>query len=289
MPRFRSLTAALCLSVLSAVFARSVQAAPAACPDDADIVRAAYPGAPAPDAKGRIYLPDAGGVILAGNVAADNPFGIACKPWPANPDLLLVAVPVMADLSEAESADGHAGDLDVLVVERATLRPVRKRRLQGLMMDDAVRLTSLSFDTARYDLTTDQRAFGIRISREAGSRSVVFSETSLRLFIMSEHELHMVLDGMLVRKTSGDWDTNCAAEVEQRSVTLALADKQTLGYRNLNAAESRELNVSTPKADDCVETTAGQRKTQHTLKYDGKRYVIPKALQSMDRGFVDTP
>ena len=117
----------------------------------------------------------------------------------------------MRDQSEAEAADGHEGDLDVLVLERATLKPLRQRRLKGLMMDDAVALTSLTFDTARYDLMPDRRAFGIRISRAAGSRVSLYGESSLRLFVMGERELEMVLDGMVVSGTRGDWDTAAPA------------------------------------------------------------------------------
>ena len=68
-----------------------------------------------------MHVPGTDAVILVANVAAGDPFGLTCKAWPANPDLLLVAVPLMRDQSEAEAADGHEGDLDVLVLERATL------------------------------------------------------------------------------------------------------------------------------------------------------------------------
>ena len=173
-----------------------------------------------------MHVPGTDAVILVANVAAGDPFGLTCKAWPANPDLLLVAVPLMRDQSEAEAADGHEGDLDVLVLERATLKPLRQRRLKGLMMDDAVALTSLTFDTARYDLMPDRRAFGIRISRAAGSRVSLYGESSLRLFVMGERELEMVLDGMVVSGTRGDWDTRCAGDVEERKVTVGLGSSQ---------------------------------------------------------------
>ena len=32
----------------------------------------------------------------------------------------------------------------------------------------------------------------------------------------------MVLDGMVVSGTSGDWDTRCAGDVEERKVTVGL-------------------------------------------------------------------
>ena len=115
----RPLAAALCLA-LSTLFAGAAQAVPDACPDDADIVRAPIPAFRRP-MRARVHVPGTDAVILVANVAAGDPFGLTCKAWPANPDLLLVAVPLMRDQSEAEAADGHEGDLDVLVLERATL------------------------------------------------------------------------------------------------------------------------------------------------------------------------
>ena len=154
----------------------------------------------------------------------------------------------MRDQSEAEAADGHEGDLDVLVLERATLKPLRQRRLKGLMMDDAVALTSLTFDTARYDLMPDRRAFGIRISRAAGSRVSLYGESSLRLFVMGERELEMVLDGMVVSGTRGDWDTRCAGDVEERKVTVGLGSGSSQGYRDLSLTEARERRLFETRA-----------------------------------------
>lgn len=283
----RPLAAALCLGALSTLFAGAAQAAPDACPDDADIVRALYPGVQAPDARGRVHVPGTDAVILVANVAAGDPFGLTCKAWPANPDLLLVAVPLMRDQSEAEAADGHEGDLDVLVLERATLKPLRQRRLKGLMMDDAVALTSLTFDTARYDLMPDRRAFGIRISRAAGSRVSLYGESSLRLFVMGERELEMVLDGMVVSGTRGDWDTRCAGDVEERKVTVGLGSGSSQGYRDLSLTEARERRLFETQGDDCGERTVGKDRIRHTLRFEGKGYVIPEALRSMDRAFVE--
>ena len=155
------------------------------------------------------------------------------------------------------------------------------------MMDDAVALTSLTFDTARYDLMPDRRAFGIRISRAAGSRVSLYGESSLRLFVMGERELEMVLDGMVVSGTRGDWDTRCAGDVEERKVTVGLGSGSSQGYRDLSLTEARERRLFETQGDDCGERTVGKDKIRHTLRFEGKGYVIPEALWSMDRAFVE--
>lgn len=105
-----------------------------------------------------------------------GPFAVICKIWPANPDLLLAAIPLMRD---GPSRDfGHDGDLRILVLDRATLKVHEHLQLDGLMSDDAMRISDVSFDTARYDVAPGRRAFGLRISRTGSSRANPFSETS---------------------------------------------------------------------------------------------------------------
>ena len=101
---------------------------------------------------------------------------------------------------------------------------------------------------------------------------------------MGERELEMVLDGMVVSGTRGDWDTRCAGDVEERKVTAG--QRQQPGYRDLSLTEARERRLFETQGDDCGERTVGKDKIRHTLRFEGKGYVIPEALWSMDRAFV---
>ena len=116
----RPLAAALCLGALSTLFAGAAQAVPDACPDDADIVRASIPAFRRPMRAAACMCPartpSSWSPTWRRAILRADLQGLA-----GQSDLLLVAVPLMRDQSEAEAADGHEGDLDVLVLERATL------------------------------------------------------------------------------------------------------------------------------------------------------------------------
>lgn len=269
------------LTLCAALAANAAHAASGPCPQAADIVRAVYQNSDKPDAHGRIRLKENHAIITFSDADVGAPFAVACKVWPANPDLLLVAVPLMQDTPDPEN--GHVGDLDVLVLDAGTLQVRQRQRLPDLMSDDAVRIASLAFDTARYDLTPEQRAFGIRIEREGASRANPFDETSLRLFAVQGGQLRMVLDGLSVNRSSGQWDTTCAGEFSESAVSLAIGNGQRHGYRDLIATESHSASRAAVQQGDCMEKTIKQGKTRHTLTYDGKRYRIPRALRSMDR------
>ncbi|WZB60907.1 hypothetical protein WJ970_24645 [Achromobacter xylosoxidans] len=171
----------------------------------------------------------------------------------------------------------------MLVLERATLQPLRKRRLPGLMKDDAERLTGVVFDTARYDLSQDERAFGIRVTRSASSTGSMQGETSLRLFVMSEHELHVVLDGLLVSRLQGAWENECDSREEKRDVTLSVDEAKSAGYQNLVATDTRVSRVYAPQGAKCVDRVTDKTTARHTLAFDGKTYSIPESLRAPDR------
>ncbi|MGE8686458.1 MAG: hypothetical protein ACN6PJ_04925 [Achromobacter sp.] len=266
--------------ILPALLACGAAQASAECPEAAGIVSMAYRGSTAPDAQGHIRLPDGSGVIELSNADYGAPFSVTCKAWPANPDLLLAAVPLMQDGPDPN--DGHEGDLDVLVLDRQTLQVRQQLRLPDLMSDDAVRITQVSFDTARYDVAPGQRAFGIRIDREGASRANPFAQTSLRLFTINGTELDLVLDGLIVNSSSGEWDTNCAGEFNERAVSLAMGGAQGQGYRDIIATESHSASRAAPQDGDCVERPINKGRTRHTLRFDGEQYRIPGPLRAMD-------
>src|SRR5690242_13815609 len=62
-----------------------------------------------------------------------------CKVWPERPEMTLALVPLMA----SDSDDGNQGDLDLLLLDSQSLRPLQRIRLHGYMNDDAVRITDL--------------------------------------------------------------------------------------------------------------------------------------------------
>jgi len=274
------LTAALSLAVLLAC--GTTHAADDACPQAADIVRAAYPEASAPDADGLMRVAQADADIEISDFPFRGPFAVICKTWPANPDLLLAAIPLMRD---GPSRDyGHEGDLRILVLDRATLKVLEHLQLDGLMSDDAFRISDVSFDTARYDVAPGRRAFGLRISRTGSSRANPSSETSLRLFDIGPKGLNMVLDGLIAYSYGGEWDTNCAGEFTKSSVSLAVGGRAANGFRDLHATESYVTSRSALQKGDCVEKLQDRGRTTHTLTFDGLRYRIPETLRAMDRG-----
>ncbi|WP_245424488.1 hypothetical protein [Rhizobium sophoriradicis] len=159
----------------------------------ADLIRRAYPSA-TNATDGTILFDGATITLSKGDSVDGDPHAVICRVWPAQPQLTLIAVPLMTEQSDSE----NEGDIELLVVDSTNLQVRQRLRLDGLMSDDAFRVRSVAFDTARYQLAPKRTAFGLRVSREGSSRANPFGETTLWLFSIEGDRLKPVLDNIVV-------------------------------------------------------------------------------------------
>jgi hypothetical protein len=265
--------------------AAQAQSSAADCPQAENMLQMAYPAAkPDTTHTGQAsYLLGKQRLMLPGQGGNDAPV-MFCKVWPAHDNLLLVAVPRMD--AESRLDIDRMGDLDILVVDRKSLKVQQRMTVPDAMSDDAIRLASMSFDTARYVVAPNVQAFGLRASYHGSSRPNPFNQVTLRLFVMDDGgsgPLRMVLDGFSASNMHGDWDTDCKGQFSAYKTTLAMTDQAHHGFFDIrvtkNAQDSKADYV--PNGSDCDETILKRQKTQHTLVYDGQQYVVPDALKDM--------
>ncbi|UHS60660.1 hypothetical protein HRR99_03560 [Agrobacterium vaccinii] len=252
---------------------RAEAAETTSCDGEAEeIIRNAYPDA----TKSGDETFTVGGSAISVNdseVAVDAPQVMRCRVWSANPQLTLVAVPLMTSMNE----DGNEGDLDLLVVETATSAVKHRLRLENRMNDDALRISAVEFDTARYRLAKDQTAFGLRISTSGSSRPNPYSDVSLWLFTLENGALRPVLDGMIVSKNTGEWDTNCAGEFQSVQTTLSIGQTASQGHLDIIATETGSTTTSALGKDgDCNDTVVTSKPQKLKLVYNGQQYPIPE-------------
>lgn len=248
------------------------------CGDAAALVQQAYPKAQkSADGVSFTLVPHTS--IASTLPESDAPFGLACKIWPAHDDLLLVAVPLI------DSANGdhlHVGDIELLVVDRKSLR-VRQRLLQpGLMTDDAIAIRKVEFDTGRYALAPEVTAFGLRIEMANHSQATPFTETDLRLYTVATDALRLVLDGLVVAGHAGEGDASCAGSFHSSQVSLAMSPARHHGYRDIIAVERSNTDDPSPDQNgECQSHPGKPVKRTYWLRYDGSRYAVPAALKVM--------
>lgn len=238
----------------------------------AAIIKNAYPAAKEMPDQG--FAVDGATIKVSAN-AYDDAHAVICRVWPSRPELTLVAVPLMT----RQSDDGNEGDLELLVVNTSDSAVRQRLRLPHLMTDDALYISSIAFDTARYRLAPGKTAFGLRVSLQGSSRPNPFGETTLRLFRIDDTErLTPVLDNLIVSSNQGEWDTNCAGEFHTTERTLSMAPSAGNAVADIVVDETSTTTISTPGKDEaCIDTkTAGSN--SYRLLYEASAYRVPEGL-----------
>ena len=203
----------------------------------------------------------------------------ACRIWPADTSLTLIAVPLLGP--QGPNGYSQQGDLDVLVVDSVSLRPRAALRLPDVMSSDAIHVDSVGLDTARYNLSPGVRAFGVRSSRSNSSQPNPFSETRLQLLVFSGNILEAITGQIVVSSSGGEWDTRCAGEFHETKRTLELGPTPAQGWATLTIRERGSSTVNHEDAKgSCVEAREEQPMRSFKLLPKGRSYPLPSEVEA---------
>lgn len=141
--------------------------------------------------------------------------------------------------------------------------------------DDAIFTDNITFDTARYQLDTTTRAFGIRFHQRNHSKYFNYSGEVLNLYYLQDKTLHLSLRGLSMYESYGEWSENCQGEFKDITRTIAIAKEQKNGFNSLRVNGVVTNSKLKPiKPDDCDQTIIKVKKQSQILKYNGSKYLI---------------
>lgn len=202
-----------------------------------------------------------------------------CKVWPANEALTIAALPLP---QKGNSDDEGNDDLEVLVADTASGTVIAHQFQKSAIAYDAVRFSGLALDTARYQITPQNRAFGVRVMHEGSSRVNPFAQTALSLYVIDGQSLRTVLDRLTVEDSGGEWDGNCAGTFNHTTRTLGIGPAGKDGYATLRVTEQSVQTINTPTKNDCANKDQPAKRVSITLEYRNGQYGVPKAMQYSD-------
>jgi hypothetical protein len=202
-----------------------------------------------------------------------------CKVWPANEALTVAALPLP---QKGNNDDEGTDDLEVLVADTATGTIVAHQFQKSAISYDAMRFSGLELDTAHYQLTPQNRAFGVRVTHESSSRVDPFEETALSLYVIDGQSLRTVLDRLMVRDSGGEWDGNCAGTFNDTTRTLGLGPAGKEGYAALKIVEKSVKTINKVQGENCANDQQPATRADFTLEYRGGKYAVPKGIQYVD-------
>jgi hypothetical protein len=204
----------------------------------------------------------------------------ACKTWPYKPELTLVAVAYDAGVE-------HEKELVVAVFDKKRKRVVHS--YQRRIVEDALTMLlddSLGFDTARYQLAENMRAFGLRFHNYAnGPRCREnFWNDQLTLFVPEGKSLRPVLslyrnraeelgcESVCFDTLQGLETSECLATVKNAHLSISIDESIGMnGFHDLQVT----ANISTESfayLSDAPRAAAKEHVEQVIFRYNGKRY-----------------
>ncbi|MGV8886734.1 MAG: hypothetical protein ACOH2P_01420 [Pseudomonas sp.] len=210
-------------------------------------------------------------------------FGFAvCKDWPASPDLTLTATSEHEPNPAFESS-GPDGiyDLSLAVVSSSDSKPLASFHQASAFVSDAIAIEDLQLDTARYMLTPDLRAFGVRTTFKGSSRVNPLNETLLSLYVKEGDALRSVMDRLITYEFSGEWDGNCAGERYETLRTVEMTKTSSHGYADLIVKSVTTDLIGVGEAEACELKSTTHKPVLTTLRYDGNTYVLPQGLKGL--------
>lgn len=233
---------------------------------EAAIVRAAWPEA---RIASQVVAIDGREITLSDSDVR----AVFCRKWPARPGILLAGVPMMLPDGAVQGYD-REGDLELLVLDAASLAVQARLRLADFIQEDAIYLDGLAFDTARYRLFGDRIAFGIRRVMAGSSQVFPYNQTMLSLFDLDGDRLRVVLSDLVVAQGSGDVGLGCAGEFGRLTRVLDMAPGAAAADIVVRGRHAQTLTH-----DDrgrCVRADTVEELPPFVLRYDGRRYPVPE-------------
>jgi len=206
----------------------------------------------------------------------------ACKDWPAHPGLTITAVSQIEPGPETGGSERDGTyDLSLEVVSRDDPKPLATYRQASAFVSDAIAFEDLELDTARYNLTPELRAFGVRVRFKGSSSANPLDESWLSLYVKEGDKLRPVLDRLIVYSYGGEWDTRCAGERSNTLRTIEIGKTSSHGYADLIVKSVTTGMVGEGEGEDCNVKTTTAKPVLTTLRYNGKTYVLPDGFKGV--------
>ncbi|MHC8355363.1 PA3715 family protein [Pseudomonas sp. LB3P81] len=205
-----------------------------------------------------------------------------CKDWPAYPGLTIKA---LSQFESGYSASDYGPqgkyDLNLAVVSAGDSKPLATYHKAAAFESDAIAFEDLQLDTARYQLTPDLRAFGVRATFNGSSRVNPVNEKLLSLYVKEVDRLRPVLEKLITYEYGGEWDGNCGGELYQHTRTLEIGKTSSHGYADLIVKTVTTREVGKGEVEACESKTLTAKPVLTTLRYDGKSYILPQGFKGI--------
>ena len=182
-------------------------------------------------------------------------------------DSYIVVVPVL--LGNLES-DGFSVKNTILITDP-------KGKFKNKYLDDteytsdAISLDSFVIDTGLYTLNSNIRAFGVLANYHGSSNPNPYSSTDISLYYPEGKTLKKILNNYNLRIYSGEWDMNCAGEVDEDNSIIMIDQGKTNDLSHLKIKTKSTKTISKEINGECRDKKTSKI-VYKTLKFNKSVY-----------------
>ncbi|WP_447748206.1 PA3715 family protein [Pseudomonas nicosulfuronedens] len=202
-----------------------------------------------------------------------------CKLWAAKGGLSIIVNPYTYVLSGGRVDEVYLGAV-IAVVDASSgglVSSLNDRRISEI---DAISLKSMVIDTARYRLSENDVAFGVRFLQGNQSSANSLQEEFLNLYVAKGHVLKSVARGVLTSTYSGEGDGRCVFEGGASSSTLLMGEKVSNGKADIKVVKVNRFISSEKSGYGCSRSERVAGSVRFWLKFDGENYEVPEGVKS---------
>ena len=175
-----------------------------------------------------------------------------------------------------ENASDGRYDLNVVVVSKDSNKIITKYTNSGVLESDAVALTNVIIDNRYGKLNNHSLILDVTARNAANSHSYISDHTKLFLFEFKKNSLTQLINGLDVYSYHGNIEENPEKNLfENMERTLKFTKKLTNSKPDILISE---INCQTNNETGDCKGIANTKKIKHFLKFDGRKYPIPKRL-----------
>ena len=223
--------------------------------------------------------PITGGYVLGDQLIGLDPTAsasVACRVWPAHPDLTLLAVPLIS------SDDRGYGDVALFVLQTDTLAIKAQSLLNDRASDDDFPLTAVDIEPVDDRLAAQGQMFGLRLERQVADQNGATRAEALYLLAFADGRIRERLSGLRTAEVNETYRTeSCKGSRLVRSATLSLLNSRHHGYPDIDIIEQANDSQQIGAAKHCADR-ASQSTKHFQLTFDGTHYPLPKALKAIE-------
>jgi hypothetical protein len=193
---------------------------------------------------------------------------VVSKVIPNNSNETILVIPEIV----VEEEDYFEFNSYILIVNTKTGKIIHNYSEKNAWISDAVQLTEIIIDTANYQISEQNRAFGIKVKYSGSSQPNPYKSESFSLFIKSGTTLKKVLINYEILYYGGEWDTNCEGEFLAMKKIIIVSKNKTNDYFDLIVKNKiTETKNMLDKNGNCnTLETFTEEKT--ILKFNGLEY-----------------